>query len=153
LGPLEAEGIRVLAQGVDGPPNRLMEAFQAEPRSVLLGTSSFWEGVDMSEGALKVLVLARLPFAVPTEPVFAARSELFDEPFTQYTVPQAVLRFRQGFGRLIRRREDRGVVVVLDRRLVSRGYGASFRNSLPPCDFKTPSLAKLAEEVKRWIGG
>ena len=75
--------------------------------------------------ALSLLVIARLPFAVPTEPVFAARSAMYDDPFAQYAVPQAVLRFKQGFGRLIRTKTDRGVVVVLDRRIVSKKYGSS----------------------------
>ena len=89
-------------KGVDGTPQQLLARFQEQPGMVLLGTSSFWEGVDIANNALRVLVVARLPFNVPTEPLFAARSELYEQPFTQYALPQATLRFRQGFGRLIR---------------------------------------------------
>ena len=151
--PLNADDIQVLAQGVDGSAQRILASFLEEPRSVLLGTSSFWEGVDVSDGALKVLVVARLPFTVPTDPVFAARSQLYNNPFMEYAVPQAILRFRQGFGRLIRRHQDKGAVVVLDQRLIGRAYGTSFLNSLPSCTFKTPTLAGLADEVREWIGG
>ena len=117
---LPRRGIGVLAQGVDGTPQQLLARFRAQPRSILLGTASFWEGVDVGNETLKVLVVARLPFNVPTEPIFAARSGQYEQPFMQYAVPQAVLRFRQGFGRLIRSKGDRGVAVVLDSRITSR---------------------------------
>jgi DNA polymerase-3 subunit epsilon/ATP-dependent DNA helicase DinG len=148
---LEGDGFRVLAQGVDGPPRALLETFLKEPKSVLLGTASFWEGVDIPGGALKALVVARLPFNVPTEPVFAARSQLFEDPFNQYAVPQSVLRFRQGFGRLIRGEEDRGVVVVLDQRIISRRYGRVFLDSIPECTVSKGSLRELSREVERWL--
>ncbi len=148
---LERDGYRVLAQGVDGTPRALLEAFLNEPKSVLLGTASFWEGVDIPGGALKALVVARLPFNVPTEPVFAARSELFQDPFNQYAVPQSVLRFRQGFGRLIRGEEDRGVVIVLDQRIISRRYGRVFLESIPECTMSKGNLRELRREVERWL--
>ena len=148
---LERDGYKVMAQGVDGPPRALLEAFLNEPKSALLGTASFWEGVDIPGGALKALVVARLPFNVPTEPVFAARSQLFEDPFNQYAVPQSVLRFRQGFGRLIRGEEDRGVVIVLDQRIASRRYGRVFLESLPECTRFNGSLRELAGEVERWL--
>ena len=148
---LEREGYQVLGQGVDGSPRALLEAFLREPKSVLLGTASFWEGVDIPGGALKALVVARLPFNVPTEPVFAARSQLFEDPFNQYAVPQSVLRFRQGFGRLIRGEEDRGVVVVLDQRIISRRYGRVFLESIPECTMSKGSLRELSREVERWL--
>ena len=148
---LVGDGIRVLAQGVDGTPRSLLESFLAEPETVLLGTSSFWEGVDIPGGALKALVVARLPFNVPTEPVFAARSQLFENPFTQYAVPQAVLRFRQGFGRLIRGEQDRGVVVLLDQRVLSRSYGPAFLDSIPKCTVVKGSLRELSQAVREWI--
>ena len=129
----------------------LLRRFVENPKSVLLGTSSFWEGVDLAGDSLKVLLVARLPFSVPTEPVFAARSELYERPFDEYGVPQAILRLRQGFGRLIRTRTDRGVVVILDRRTVSRKYGKTFIDSLPPVPLKTPPLATLGEEITEWL--
>ena len=148
---LERDGYRVMAQGVDGTPRALLETFLNDPKSVLLGTASFWEGVDIPGGALKALVVARLPFNVPTEPVFAARSELFQDPFNQYAVPQSVLRFRQGFGRLIRGEEDRGVVIVLDQRIISRRYGRAFIESIPECTRSSGNLRELRREVERWL--
>jgi len=149
--PLRREGIAVLGQGIDGSPRQLVRALQARPDSVLLGTSSFWEGVDLAGDALSLLVIAKLPFGVPTEPVTAARSALYDDPFSQYTVPQAVLRFKQGFGRLIRRKTDRGVVVVLDRRIVSKSYGTVFTGALPPCTTRPAMLREMPGLVGEWL--
>ncbi len=118
---------------------------------MLLGTSSFWEGVDVVGDALSCLVIARLPFTVPTDPVFAARSEQFGDPFREYAVPQAILRFRQGFGRLIRSRTDRGVVVILDRRVVSKSYGRAFLKSLPDCAVRTGPARDLPAVVRAWL--
>ena len=150
-GNLRARGITVLAQGIDGTPPQLVRRFIEDPKSVLLGTASFWEGVDLAGDSLKVLLVARLPFNVPSEPVFAARSELYDNPFNQYAVPQAILRLRQGFGRLIRTKTDRGVAVVLDRRILSRRYGKAFVGSLPPVTLKTCGLGELPHEIRKWL--
>src|SRR5690606_34046664 len=103
---LEREGIQVLGQRIDGSPRQLIERLMEVPQTVLLGTNSFWEGVDIVGDRLSLLVITRLPFSVPNDPVFAARSEQFDNPFMQYAVPQAILRFKQGFGRLIRSAQD-----------------------------------------------
>ena len=149
---LASRDIQVLAQGVDGPPKRLISSFLRNPRSVILGTSSFWEGVDLAGGSLKALVLVRLPFNVPTDPVFQARSELFEYPFNEYAIPQAILRFRQGFGRLIRGKSDRGVVILLDRRITSRSYGKAFLDSLPDCTFRRCSVRAIGEEISHWVG-
>jgi DNA polymerase-3 subunit epsilon/ATP-dependent DNA helicase DinG len=119
---------------------------------VLLGTASLWEGIDVVGEALSVLVMARLPFNVPTDPVFVARSELFDDPFNEYALPQAVLRFKQGFGRLIRTRSDRGAIVVLDRRIKSKYYGAAFLGSMPTCVVKSGTVRQLPGEVAAWLG-
>ena len=148
---LQARGLTVLAQGIDGRPHQLVDALLDDPRSVILGTASFWEGVDLAGESLKVLLLARLPFSVPTAPVFATRSEQFENPFTEYAVPQAILRLRQGFGRLIRTKTDRGAVVILDRRIVSRRYGKAFLDSLPPTHFRTFKLHQLSDELRAWL--
>ena len=148
---LEAEGIRVLAQGVDGSPRQVMRDFADGDQAVLLGTSSFWEGVDLPGGILRAVVVARLPFHVPTEPVFAARSELYEDSFNQYAVPQAVLRFRQGVGRLIRGSGDRGAIVVLDQRVLSRSYGKIFLASMPPCTEKRVPLGAIPAEAAQWL--
>ncbi len=128
---LEQENIVVLGQGVDGSRRTLLERFRESPRTVLLGTNSFWEGVDIVGEALSILVITKLPFNVPTDPIFAARSELFEDAFNEYAVPQSILRFKQGFGRLIRSRKDRGIVIVLDKRLLTKRYGQAFLQSLP----------------------
>ena len=139
-----------LAQGIDGAPHRVMRRFVDNPSSVLLGTNSLWEGVDLPSGVLKVLVLTRLPFNVPTNPIFAARGEQYEDSFRQFAVPQAVLRFRQGFGRLIRNTQDRGVVLVMDRRILSKSYGRAFLNSLPDCTLKIGPMASMREYVRQW---
>ena len=150
-GPLEREEILVLGQGIDGSPKPLLNALRENQRTVILGTTSFWEGVDVVGEALSLLLIARLPFAVPTDPVFVARSALYDDPFRQYALPQAVLRFKQGFGRLIRRKTDRGVVVVLDRRIRSKPYGSVFLQSLPPCTTREAPLREMPGAVRDWL--
>ncbi len=150
-GMLEREHISVLGQGIDGSARQLLDTLRREPQTVLLGTASFWEGVDIIGENLSLLIIARLPFTVPTEPVFAARSELFEDAFTEYAVPQAVLRFKQGFGRLIRSKTDRGIVVVLDQRLTSKRYGRAFLDSLPSCTVREGPLDELPEMAANWL--
>jgi predicted DnaQ family exonuclease/DinG family helicase len=149
--PLEDAGIAVLGQGIDGSRRSVLERFKEFPRTVLLGTTSFWEGVDVVGDALSVLVICKLPFSVPNDPVFAARSEGLADSFNEYAVPQAILRFKQGFGRLIRSREDRGVVAVLDKRLLSKKYGQLFLNSLPPSMVRSGSVKRLPELTARFL--
>jgi DNA polymerase-3 subunit epsilon/ATP-dependent DNA helicase DinG len=148
---LEENGIVVYAQGVDGSRRQLLENFKSTPRAVLLGTRSFWEGVDVVGEALSCLVMARLPFSVPSDPIFAARSETFDQAFTEYSVPDAILRFRQGFGRLIRTATDRGVVAVFDKRLLTKTYGQTFLKSLPECTVRRGTRAELERAVAEWM--
>jgi DNA polymerase-3 subunit epsilon/ATP-dependent DNA helicase DinG len=152
-GPLEREGIQVYAQTGSSSRHQLLRFFSEADKAVLLGARSFWEGVDVPGPALSVLVIARLPFDVPSDPIVAARSESFDNPFVDYSVPEAVLRFRQGFGRLIRSRTDRGVVVVFDRRVISKRYGSLFLDSLPGCRVRQGKLSLLPEVAAKWIDG
>jgi len=149
---LIVEGIEVLAQGVDGSPQQLTRRFIENPKAVLLGTSSFWEGVDFPSGVLKALVLTRLPFQVPSDPIVKARSDQYQDAFNGYSIPQAVLRFRQGIGRLIRNKGDKGAIVVLDRRITGRSYGHAFLNSIPPCSLKPSSLTTVGTLAAEWIG-
>jgi DNA polymerase-3 subunit epsilon/ATP-dependent DNA helicase DinG len=149
--PLEEEGVLVLGQGIDGSPRQLLAAFKGNPNTVLLGTASFWEGIDVVGDGLAVLVITRLPFNVPTEPTFEARSELLDDPFNQYAVPQATIRFKQGFGRLIRSHKDRGIVVVMDRRVQSKRYGSAFLESIPTCTVRRGSSRELPAALKGWL--
>ncbi len=129
------KGTLLLAQGLSGSREQIARLFQRNSRAVLMGTHSFWEGVDFPGQSLSCLVIAKLPFHVHTDPVVEARCELLRErgqdPFLSYSLPYAVLRFRQGFGRLIRRKEDKGVIVVCDKRVVSKRYGSAFLRSLP----------------------
>ncbi len=149
--PLEEHEIAVLGQGIDGSRRALLERFKDSPRTVLLGTTSFWEGVDVVGEALSVLVIAKLPFSVPSDPIFAARSERCADPFAEYAVPQSILRFKQGFGRLIRSAEDRGIVVCLDRRLLTKRYGQQFLASLPHTRVRTGPLKQLPALAARFL--
>jgi len=153
-GPLGREGIAVLGQGLDGSRGFLLDALrEPDMPSVLLGTRSFWEGIDVPGEALSCVAIARLPFDVPSDPVFAARSETFEEPFDEYSVPQAILRFRQGFGRLVRTAADRGVVAVLDSRVARRRYGALFLEALPPCRTVRARARDLGPTARRFLEG
>ncbi len=148
---LAKDDIIVYEQGDGASPHSLLDTFRSTERAVLLGTRAFWEGVDVPGEALSVLVIVKLPFDVPSDPIVAARSETFEDPFYQYSLPEAILRFRQGFGRLIRTQYDRGVVVVLDRRIITKRYGRLFLDSIPTCTTKVGPLAHLPELAARWL--
>lgn len=149
--PLEEAGIVVFGQGQDGSRQQILERFRNTPRSVLMGTRSFWEGVDIAGEALSCLVIAKLPFAVPTDPVLAARAQTFERPFDEYYLPDAILRFRQGFGRLIRSKDDYGLVVVLDKRILTKAYGKTMLRSLPGCTARQGPLSALPQLAQRWL--
>jgi ATP-dependent DNA helicase DinG len=148
---LARDEILVYEQGEGASANTLLETFKTTDRAVLLGTRSFWEGVDVPGQALSVLVIVKLPFDVPSDPIVAARSETFEDPFNQYSLPEAILRFRQGFGRLIRTQFDRGVVAVFDKRILSKRYGKLFLDSLPTCTVKVAPLAELPRAAEQWL--
>ncbi|MBN1250249.1 MAG: hypothetical protein JXC32_21475, partial [Anaerolineae bacterium] len=151
--PLAQEGITVLAQGTGTSRAQLLESFRTGDRVVLMGTRSFWEGIDVPGEALSCLVIVKLPFDVPDDPIVAARSQLYEDPFGQFMVPEAVLRFLQGFGRLIRTASDQGVVVVLDRRLLTKRYGHRFVDSLPDPRVVQGPGSDLPLVVSRWLDG
>ncbi len=152
-GALAQHDITVLAQGSGGSRGQLLENFRKGERAVLLGTRSFWEGVDVPGEALSCLVITKLPFDVPDDPLIAARAEVYADPFNEYMVPEAILRFMQGFGRLIRTHTDQGLVVVLDKRLLTRGYGRRFIESLPDPTVRTVGKTQLPEFASRWLAG
>ncbi len=152
---LAEHGVAVLAQGTSGPRSALLDRFRRSDTAVLLGTDSFWEGVDVPGKALEMVILVKLPFAVPTEPLVQAQVERLEDAgrnsFFEYQVPEAVIKFRQGFGRLIRSTRDYGVVTILDQRVVSTAYGRLFLESLPAGSEIYPDADGLVEGVTYWF--
>lgn len=147
---------RILAHGQDGSRTSLLEALQDGGKTVLLGANSFWEGVDVKGASLRTVVITKLPFTPPTMPVESARNDLLKSQgknaFAANSLPQAVLRFRQGCGRLIRSASDRGCIIILDNRVLTKSYGRTFLNSLPEQPVWTDSVANLARKLKDWHG-
>jgi len=121
--------------------DRLIKEFKSDINSVLLGTMSFWQGVDVPGEALSLVIITRLPFDVPDEPLISARIDYIKKhngnPFMEYQLPNAIILLKQGFGRLIRNSKDKGIVAILDSRIVKKGYGRQFLNSLPECEVIT----------------
>jgi DNA polymerase-3 subunit epsilon/ATP-dependent DNA helicase DinG len=148
---LADQGILIYEQGEGASPHTLLENFKSSERAILLGTRSFWEGVDVPGEALSALVIVKLPFDVPSDPVIAARAETFEDPFHQYALPEAILRFRQGFGRLIRSESDRGIVAILDKRVLTKRYGPLFIASLPQCTQRVGPIQDLPREAATWL--
>jgi len=148
---LAKSDVIVYEQGEGASPHALLETFRTSQKAVLLGTRALWEGVDVAGEALSVLVIVKLPFDVPTEPIISARAETFDDPFYQFSLPEAILRFRQGFGRLIRTKSDRGVVAIFDRRIISKRYGHLFLESIPHCSSINGSLSDLPAAAVKWL--
>lgn len=146
----------LMAQGISsGSPTRLTRNFKRYDKAILLGTSSFWEGVDIPGEDLSCLCIVRLPFSPPDEPLTEAKSKLILErggnPFSEYSLPEAVLRFKQGFGRLIRTETDKGIVVVFDKRLISAKYGNCFLESIPPVAVKKGTINELVKMIRSWV--
>jgi ATP-dependent DNA helicase DinG len=159
--PLARVGLELLVQGVDGSPHRLAAHLRQHPQSVVVGTSGLWEGVDVPGPSLAAVVVTRLPFAFPGDPLEEARGEMLRargrSPFGARALPQAVLRFRQGFGRLLRTESDRGAVVVLDPRILPQdksaaaaGYGRAFLSSLPGPQLVMADTSTVLDQVVRF---
>ncbi len=147
----DLDELLILGQGIDGQRRHLLKTFEEAERPLLLGTASFWEGIDVPGERLSCVIMVRLPFPVPTEPVYAARAEQVRDPFAQLALPQAALRLKQGFGRLIRRSTDRGAVVILDNRILGRDYGKAFLDVLPPASRFVGPRTEIADRVGEWL--
>jgi len=151
---LESEGITCLRQGLDDR-SRLLSMFRNDISSVLFATDSFWEGVDAPGETLSMVVISKLPFRVPVDPVQQARAEAVEKAggnsFMEISVPEAIIKFKQGFGRLIRHTDDRGVAVVLDQRLATARYGTLFIESLPRCRIICDSLTAIEKAVASFL--
>ena len=149
---IDLDEVLILGQGIDGQRRHLLKAFEEADRPLLLGTASFWEGIDVPGERLSCVIMVRLPFPVPTEPVYAARAEQVRDAFAQLALPQAALRLKQGFGRLIRRSTDRGAVVILDNRILGKDYGRAFLDVLPPASRFVGPAEEIADQVGDWLG-
>jgi ATP-dependent DNA helicase DinG len=147
---LQTLGFTCMKQGTENR-QELLQRFKNDMHSVLFATSSFWEGVDVPGHALRLLALVKLPFRVPTDPLVQARVErlesLGQDSFSEYSVPQAVIKFKQGFGRLIRTKDDYGAVLILDRRVATKSYGQVFLHSLPNAPTHVKPMGDLLEEL------
>ena len=148
---VDLDEVLILGQGIDGQRRQVLKSFEEAERPLLLGTASFWEGIDVPGERLSCVIMVRLPFPVPTEPVYAARAEQVRDGFAQLALPQAALRLKQGFGRLIRRSTDRGAVVILDNRILGRDYGKAFLDVLPPASRFAGPAAEIAGRVGDWL--
>jgi Rad3-related DNA helicase len=144
-------GIAVLGQGLDGTRRQVLASFLKNPQTVLLGTNTFWEGIDIQGDALSCVVIAKLPFPVPTDPLVQARAQRVGDPFSQLALPEAVLRLKQGFGRLIRHGQDRGAVVLCDSRLATREYGRAFLDALPRAGVARVALGEVGRVVEDFV--
>jgi ATP-dependent DNA helicase DinG len=151
---LEKIGVRCLKQG-DADRGRLLRDFLEDQRSALFATDSFWEGVDAPGDTLRLVILCRLPFRAPNDPVFEARRENLERqgrnPFMELSLPEAVMKFKQGFGRLMRRSSDRGVVAVLDGRLLRKRYGEIFLRSLPETRTSFGDFRSLLRDTEAFL--
>ncbi|MCP3025884.1 ATP-dependent DNA helicase DinG [Halobacillus sp. A5] len=153
---INPEEYMIFGQGVSsGSRDRLKKNFQAFDQSILLGTSSFWEGIDIPGDDLSCLMIVRLPFQPPGQPLQSLREQVLREegknPFMDYSLPEAIIRFRQGFGRLIRARTDRGIVFVCDQRIIEARYGKYFRASIPEVPTTYDSTGNLIKQVEKWL--
>jgi ATP-dependent DNA helicase DinG len=146
--------IDILRQG-DASRMSLLDKFKANKGSILFGTDSFWEGVDVPGDALRLVIIVKLPFKVPDDPIVSAKGDLLKKegknPFMDYLLPEAAIKFKQGFGRLMRRKTDRGCIVCLDRRLISKSYGKLFLKSLPNCPVVMDQSAKIIDKIKKFF--
>ena len=146
-------GFTFLCQGDGLPAPRLLEQFRDAPKAVLFGVDSFWQGVDVRGEALQNVIITKLPFEVPNHPVVEARHQEITRrggnPFMERTVPEAIIKLKQGFGRLIRTATDKGIVVLFDPRVLTKGYGQTFLDALPDCKRFIDGVEQVAEKKRK----
>ena len=144
---------KIISQGVDGRAARVISKFKNEG-SILLATGPVWQGIDFGfDVEIKVLVISKLPFSVPNDPLINARSMKYIDPFNEFLVPDAVRRFKQGIGRLIRSNKDFGSIVCADSRIINKNYGESFLNCLPGYSYNEDLIRESGDYIKNWIDG
>lgn len=147
---LETKGYTIKAQGIDGTINQILSSIQNHENFIIMGTNTLWEGIDIPDSKLKSVVITRLPFGVPGDPINTAKSAKLNNPFRELTLPQAIIRFRQGFGRLIRNEKGKGAVFILDSRIINQQYGNLFINSIPECSMKKIDTSQISILLKDW---
>jgi ATP-dependent DNA helicase DinG len=149
---LASRNIALLSQADGMPRSQMVERFKDNPRSVLFGADSFWQGVDIPGDGLTNVIITKLPFGVPDQPLLEARLDAIrargGKPFPEYQLPEAIIKLRQGFGRLIRTQRDRGTVVILDPRIRTKYYGRQILESLPECEIVEESVTRVRGAVK-----
>ena len=148
---LEQAGLVLVRQGRDGSAANIVELLRKDPNTVAFGVAALWTGVDIPGDALSLLIMTRLPFVPPNDPVLKARGEQYDNEFMEFSLPAAILQFRQGIGRLIRTQSDLGAAVILDGRIVSRRYGKRFLDALPPAPVIRKSTSEIAGELQTFL--
>lgn len=148
---LEGSGIALAVQGPDGSPAQVIAALRDNPRTVAFGVASLWTGIDVPGENLSQLIICRLPFDRPNDPIQSARADRYENPFIEHQVPTAILKLRQGAGRLIRTVDDRGVIVLLDNRVATKRYGARFLDALPPAPIDEAPLHRIAAAVASFL--
>lgn len=145
----------ILAHGQDGNRTSILQSLNKTDNTIVLGASSFWEGVDIKGTGLTTLIITKLPFQPPTKPITSAKMEYISaqgkNSFAAYSLPQAILKFRQGCGRLIRSVDDWGTIIILDKRVLTKGYGKDFINSLPKQPIIRKPLAEVCETLQTWM--
>jgi len=150
---LETRGILVVGQGVDGSPRQLWQIFQSQERVVVLGTGSFWDGVEEIDRSPACLLIARLPMPVLNDPPMAARADHYSDQLHQLTVPVAALRMRRALNRLVWSDTKRNAVVLFDRRVISKEYGSTILHSLPHCSQRQAAVSHMPETILDWLTG
>jgi len=155
LEPLAREGLIVFCQNVGASRQKITRDFLTDQKASLFGTASFWEGFDASGDTLKCIVITRLPFSRPDQPVVDARCQAVEEnglsAFDSYLLPQAALRLKQGVGRLIRTKNDRGLIVIADSRLCRKAYAGQFFSALPRCRHEVKTRSEIIEDIADWM--